>query len=83
MEKVKAAKDENRAHFKAPGASAKRMEKVEAAKDENRAHFKKTGNYKDAEHPSFWECRLKPNPQYVGAADEVCVVMSDCLVVPI
>ena len=28
--------------------------------------------HKDPEHPSFWEFRLKPNPDYVGAADEVC-----------
>ena len=41
-------------------------------------NFKAPGKYKDAEHPSFWECRLKPNPHYVGAADEVCVVMSGC-----
>ena len=48
------------------------MEKVQAAKDENTAHAKAPGNYKDVEHPSFWECKLKPNPHYVGAADEVC-----------
>ena len=28
---------------------------------------------KDPEHPSFWECKLKANPHYLGAADEVCV----------
>ena len=57
------------------------MEKVGDGKHEN--YFKAPCNYKDAEHPSFWECRLKPNPRYVGTADKVCVVMSECLVVTI
>ena len=54
------------------------MEKVQAAKDESTL-FEAPGTrisslYKDPEHPSFWQCRLKPNPDYVGTADEVCVV---------
>ena len=63
------------------------MEKVQATKEENTGiqvvNFKAPGNYKDVEHPSFWECKLKPNPHYVGAADEVCVAMSECSVVTI
>ena len=33
--------------------------------------------YKDEDHPSFWERRLKLNPHYVEAADNVCVAMSE------
>ena len=44
----------------------------EAAKDENIENFIAPDEDKDAEE-SFWECRLKPNPHYVGAADQVCV----------
>ena len=39
--------------------------------------------YKDEDHPSFWECRLKLNPQYVESADNVCVAMSEGVVVTI
>ena len=52
----------------------KLFEGTEAAKDVNIENFKAPGEYKDMDHPSFWECRLKPNPHYVGAADEVCVI---------
>ena len=59
------------------------MENMGAQKEENIKHENNIlpvenlnipRNYRDAEHPSFWECRLKPNPHYVGAADEVCVI---------
>ena len=53
------------------------MEYNEATKDENIETFKAPYKLKDAEHPSFWECRLKPNPHYLGAADGVCAVMSE------
>ena len=33
--------------------------------------------YKDEDHPSFWERRSKLNPHYVEAADNVCVAMSE------
>ena len=59
------------------GVTFRTMEYSEATKDENIGKFKAPYKLKDLEHPSFWECRLKPNPHYLGAVDGVCAVMSE------
>ena len=48
------------------------MDKRESSLDANMETSKAPRKDKDPEHPSFWEFRVKPNPDYVGTADKVC-----------